>query len=186
MNSQNTKKRITQNGTCNLTLRFERDNSTEQYPCGNYTVEVSPSEVTVMVERDYEQRLQATDTPSQVERRDPNSILELEVGRVEYNNAKKYLRHTAYRSVSAREDDEELSIIDATASPAAYATVDEWDTNLLFKDILASLNPIDRTIIIGRLQGYGQSEIARRVGISQPAVNKRLKKLHELFQENLA
>lgn len=169
-----------------IVFQHERtENITERYPTTNATYYITADEASIVVERDYQQRLESADSPSEVTRRPVEEIFD-ELSKQDYNNAKKYLRHTVYRSVSAREDDEELSIIDTTVSSAAHATPEEWDTNLLVKDLLASLDPTDRAIIIGRFQGYGQSEIARQVGISQPAVNKRLKKLHELFQENLA
>ncbi|WP_167142019.1 hypothetical protein [Canibacter zhoujuaniae] len=101
-------------------------------------------------------------------------------------STKQNLRHTTYRSENARDDNEELSIIDTIPSDATHSTPEDWDTNLLLKGFLTSLDPIDQAIVIGRLQNYGQTEIALQIDISQPAVNKRLKKLQKLFQENLA
>lgn len=169
-----------------IVFQHERtENITERYPTTNATYYITADEANIVIEQDYQQRLTQAENPGEVTRRSVEAIFD-ELSKLDYNNAKQHLRHTTYRSATARDDEEELSIIETTPSTAAHATPEDWDTNLLLKDILASLDPIDRTIIIGRLQGYGQSEIARRVGISQPAVNKRLKKLHELFQENLA
>lgn len=169
-----------------IVFQHERtENITERYPTTNATYYITTDEANIVIEQDYRQRLTTAGDPSEVTRRPIEAIFD-ELSKQDYNNAKKHLRHTTYRSASARDDDEELSIIETTPTTAAHATPEDWDTNLLLKDLLASLDPVDRAIIIGRLQGYGQSEIARQVGISQPAVNKRLKKLHELVQENLA
>lgn len=174
-----------QPNTIKIMFQHERtENITERYPTTNATYYITADEANIVVERDYQQRLEAADTPGEVTRRPVEEIFD-ELSKQDYNNAKQHLRNTGYRSVSAREDDEELSIIDTTASSAAYATAEEWDTNLLIKDLLASLDSTDRAIIIGRLQGYGQTDIARQIGISQPAVNKRLKKLEELFRRTL-
>lgn len=169
-----------------IVFQHERtEGITERYPTTNATYYITANEANIVVEQDYQHRLKTAETPGEVTRRPVEEIFD-ELGKQDYNNAKQHLRHTTYRSVAAREDDEELSIIETTASTAACATPEEWDTNLLLKDLLASLDRTDQAIIIGRLQGYGQSDIARQVGISQPAVNKRLKKLEQLFRENLA
>lgn len=175
-----------QPNTIKIVFQHERtENITERYPTTSTTYYITADEANIVIEQDYQQRLTQAENPDEVTRRSVDAIFD-ELSKQDYNNAKQHLRHTTYKSATARDDEEELSSIETTPSTAAQATPEDWDTNLLLKDILASLDPIDRTITIGRLQGYGQSEIARQVGISQPAVNKRLKKLHELFQENLA
>lgn len=57
----------------------------------------------------------------------------------------------------------------------------------MVREALASLDPKDRLVVIGiHMYGYTQSQIARVLGVSQPAVAKRLKKAEARLRELLS
>ncbi|TRX47075.1 sigma-70 family RNA polymerase sigma factor [Corynebacterium guaraldiae] len=172
------------NQTRTLKVRFERDNSTERYPCEYYTVEVSADEVAVMVEKDYQQRAATAEEPSVVERRDPNVILELEVVRREYNNAKSHYRNTTYRASTPRDETAPVSVIESELSTDGYLAghtaladpADDWTGVLAIWDAINSLQERERDVLIAvKLHGLTQSEVATQLGVSQPMVAKILK-----------
>ncbi|QTG75814.1 sigma-70 family RNA polymerase sigma factor [Trueperella pecoris] len=138
-----------------------------------------------MVERDLELRRQEAADPGQVERRSIHEICD-ELSKHDYNNSKQHLRNTTYRSVSARDDDE-LSVVDAAVSHEGEDPADSWATAEMVREALASLDPKDRLVVVGiHMHGYTQSQIARVLGISQPAVAKRLKKAEARLRELLS
>lgn len=194
-NTANEKNQNHENDTCSLTLRFERNNSNERYPCGEYTVEVAADEVLVMVETDYQQRLATAIDPSLVERRDPNMILEHEVGRAEYNNSKSHHRNTAYRASTPRDESDRVSVIESKLNADGYLAgnieladpADAWVTRLMVREALAKLDVEDRVVLVGiHMRGMTQTQVARVLGVSQPAVVKRLRKAEARLRELLS
>ncbi|WP_406713309.1 sigma-70 family RNA polymerase sigma factor [Trueperella pyogenes] len=180
--------------TQHLTVRFERDDSTERFPCSTYSVHVTPGEVAVMVERDYEQRLAVADDPASVERRDPNEILEHEVGRVEYNAAKSHFRNTTYRACTPRDADEPVSVIEGELTADGYLAsngvadpADAWAGEMRIWDAINSLPERDRNVLVDvKLNGFTQAEVAAKYGVTQPMVNKILKRATTVLKEKLS
>ncbi len=171
--------------TCRLTVRFERNDSTERYPCREYTVEVAAEEVAVMVDIDYQQRSATVEDPSVVERRDPNEILEHEIGGVEYNQAKSYHRNTVFRASTPRGETEPVSVIESELSADGYLAgsttladpADAWVGELTVWDAMNSLSERERAVLVAvKLDGFTQSEVAAQLGVSQPMVAKILKR----------
>lgn len=186
-----------------ITLKHERtEGISERYPTTNASYVITASEAQIMVERDLHLRRQEAADPEQLERRSIHEICD-ELGKHDYNNAKQHLRHTTYRSVSAKDDDEEISVIDAVASSTEDPRTRVWKerreeyeqlrpdkawvTQLEVSEALVSLDPKDRLVVVGiHMHGYTQSQIARVLGISQPAVAKRLKKAEESLRDLLS
>ncbi|WP_034650128.1 sigma-70 family RNA polymerase sigma factor [Corynebacterium vitaeruminis] len=191
--------------TIKIQLKHERtEGISERYPTTSVTYVITASEAQIMVERDLHLRRQEAADPEQVERRSLHEICD-ELGKHDYNNAKQHLRNTIYRSVSAKDDDNdnEISVIDAVASstedPRSRVWTGRryeyeqlrpdkaWVTQLEVREALASLDPKDRLVVVGiHMHGYTQSQIARVLGISQPAVAKRLKKAEARLRELLS
>lgn len=129
-----------------------------------------------MVERDLHLRRQEVADPEQAERRSIHEICD-ELSKRDHNNAKQHLRNTAHRSVSARDDDDELSAVDVAVSHEGEDPAGAWATAGMVREALASLDPKDCLVVVGiHMHGYTQAQIARFLGVSQPAVAKRLKK----------
>ncbi|WP_341827347.1 sigma-70 family RNA polymerase sigma factor [Trueperella pyogenes] len=190
----NKNNRNNESNSCTLTVRFERDNSSERYPCRDYSVQVTAEEIAVMVERDYQPRLATAEDPALVERRDPNMILEHEVGRVEYSNAKSYLRNTTYRASTPRDAEELVSVIEGEltadgylASNSSVDPADVWVGVMRIWDAINSLSERDRNVLVDvRLNGFTQAEVAKRCGVSQPMINKILKRAIAELEEKLS
>ncbi|WP_461168545.1 sigma-70 family RNA polymerase sigma factor [Trueperella pyogenes] len=173
--------------TIKIQLRFERtEGVSERYPTSSATYFITADKAEIMVERDLELRRQEAADPGQVERRNIHEICD-ELSKHDYNNAKQRLRNTTYRSVSARDDDDELSVVDAAVSHEGEDPAASWATAEMVREALASLDPKDRLVVVGiHMHGYTQSQIARVLGISQPAVAKRLKKAEARLRELLS
>ncbi|MGK2351621.1 sigma-70 family RNA polymerase sigma factor [Cutibacterium sp. V947] len=173
--------------TIKIQLRFERtEGVSERYPTSSATYFITADKAEIMVERDLELRRQEAADPGQVERRSIHEICD-ELSKHDYNNAKQHLRNTTYRSVSARDDDDELSVVDVAVSHEGEDPADSWATAEMVREALASLDPKDRLVVFGiHMHGYTQSQIARVLGISQPAVAKRLKKTEARLRELLS
>lgn len=170
-----------------IQLKFERvEGISERYPTSGQTYYISANEAEIMVERDLELRRRDADDPEHVEPRNIDEIVD-ELGKHDYNNAKQHLRNTTYRSVSARDDDDELSVVDVAVSHEGEDPADSWATAGMVREALASLDPKDRLVVVGiHMHGYTQSQIARVLGVSQPAVAKRLKKAEACLRELLS
>ncbi|MDP9801510.1 RNA polymerase sigma factor (sigma-70 family) [Arcanobacterium wilhelmae] len=177
-----------------LMVRFERDDSTERYPCREYTVEVGADEVAVMVERDYHQHLATADDPASVERRDPNEILEQEVARPEYNAAKSHFRNTTYRASTPKDAGEPVSVIEGELTSDGYLVsdgfvdpADAWVGEMRIWDAINSLPERDRGVLVDvRLNGFTQAEVAAKYGVSQPVIFKILKRATRVLEEKLS
>ncbi|HAT1182237.1 TPA: sigma-70 family RNA polymerase sigma factor [Corynebacterium striatum] len=173
--------------TIKIQLKHERtEGISERYPTTSVTYVISASEAQIMVERDLYLRRQEVADPEQAERRSLHEICD-ELGKHDYNNAKQHLRNTASRSVSAKDDDDELSVVDVAVSYEGEDPAEAWATAEMVREALVSLDPKDLLVVVGiHMHGYTQSQIARVLGISQPAVAKRLKKAEAHLRELLS
>lgn len=167
--------------TRKLKLRYERtQNVSEPYPCYYMEVEVLADELDVFVENDYQARLLDADDPSSVERRDAQEILIEDFNKVEYNNAKKFRRHTHDRNVRTSSGlvpalEMLLTSDGQFADDEAADPADSWSGVVAIWDAINSLPARDRAVLIDvRLNGLSQVEAAKKYGLSQPAVHKSL------------
>lgn len=173
----------------NIKIVFESErtrNIREAFPTTESTYWITADEESVMVERDYQLRREQADDPTKVKRRSIHTIFD-ELSKVDINNAKQHLRNTTYRSITGRGDDEEISIIDVAISLRDGEDPAEcYALRIDFQRLLATFDEIDQKIVACLNHGFKQAEISERVGISQVAVSKRIKKLEKVFQDFLA
>ncbi|MGM1311826.1 hypothetical protein ACS0VK_12225 [Corynebacterium striatum] len=102
--------------TITIALKHERtEEISERYPTTTATYVITASEAQVMVERDLYSRRQEADEDANVEPRSVSEIAD-ELSKQDYNCAKKHLRRTRYRSVTARDDDTDVSIVEVAPS----------------------------------------------------------------------
>ncbi|MCT1442849.1 sigma-70 family RNA polymerase sigma factor [Corynebacterium glucuronolyticum] len=173
--------------TIKIQLKHERtEGISERYPTTSVTYLITAREAQIMVERDLHLRRQEVADPEQAKRRSIHEICD-ELSKRDHNNAKQHLRNTAHRSVSARDDDDELSVVDVAVSHEGEDPADSWATAGMVREALESLDPKNRLVVVGiHMHGYTQSQIARVLGVSQPAVAKRLKKAEARLRELLS
>lgn len=166
-----------------IELKFERtEGISERYPTRTVTYYISADGAEVMVERDLAIRKAAAESPEQVEPRSIEQIAD-ELGKHDYNNAKKQLRHTTYRSVSGRDDEEDVSIIDVALSREGEDPAEKWMRAQAVRDVLACMDTSDRDVLVAiHMHGYTQAQVAKWLGVSQPAVAKRLRRAEEKFR----
>lgn len=166
------------------TVRFERNDSTERFPMGYYTVEIADDEFDVMIDTDYQQRRAAAEDPESVQRRSPEVIIDDLVGRVEYNQAKSHHRNTTFRASTPRDESQPISVVKSELSADGYlagsATLadpaDAWVGELTVWDAINLLSERERTVLVAvKLDGFTQSEVANQLNVSQPMVAKILK-----------
>lgn len=172
--------------TITITLKCERtEEISERYPTHPATYVITASEAQIMVERDLHLRRQTADDNTLVEARSVSEIAD-ELSKHDYNCAKKHLRHTRYRSVTARDDDTEVSIVEVAPSFEGDDPAEVWATRLMVRDALAKLDVEDRVVLVGiHMRGFTQAQVARVLGVSQPAVAKRLPKAESRLRELL-
>lgn len=169
-----------------IVLEHERlENVSERYPTTRATYYIAADEAEIRVERDLEIRCQDPDGDTPVQPRSVEQIAD-ELGKHDYNCAKKQLRHIRYRSATSRDDEVEVSVVDVTPSSEGVDPAETWTTTLMVREALAKLNPKDRLVVEGiHMRGFTQAQIAKVLGVSQPAVAKRLRKAEGQLRELL-
>ncbi|QNQ91158.1 sigma-70 family RNA polymerase sigma factor [Corynebacterium poyangense] len=174
----------TEPNTYTVQLFVERtQKASERYPTRLVSYRITVSEAEVMVERDLAIRRAGAENPDQIGPRTIEQIAD-ELGKQDYNNAKKQLRHTTYRSASGRDDEEDVSIIDVSLSREGEDPAQKWMKVQAVRDVLARMDTTDREVLIAiHMHGYTQTEVAKWLGVSQPAVAKRLSRAEEKFQQ---
>lgn len=173
--------------TITIALEHERiEEISERYPTTTATYVIMASEAQVMVERDLHLRRQEADDDANVEPRSVSEIAD-ELSKQDYNCAKKHLRRTRYRSATARDDDTDVSIVEVAPSGEGDDPAETWATQLMVREALAKLVVEDRVVLVGiHMCGMTQTQIARVLGVSQPAVVKRLRKAEARLRELLS
>lgn len=173
--------------TITIALTHERtEEISERNPATTATYVITASEAQVMVERDLALRCRDADGHESV---DPRSVSEIadDLSKQDYNCAKKHLRHTRYRSVTARDDDTDVSIVEVAPSGEGDDPAETWATRMMVREALAKLAVEDRVVLVGiHMRGMTQTQIARVLGVSQPAVVKRLRKAEARLRELLS
>lgn len=169
-----------------ITLQAERTrNIRERYPVFETNYRITATEAEVIIERDLAIRRQASANPNDEL---PRSIEEIvkELSGLDYNCAKKHLRHTRYVKVSGRGDADEVSILDVTASGEGEDPTETWAAHISVRQALAQLTSKDRAVLIGvHMFGMTRTEVGEHMGVSQPAITKRLKKAEDKLRELL-
>lgn len=182
--------------TQTLKLRYEKTlNVSEAFPCYYVETEVPTRQVDVFVENDYQARLRAADDPGSVERRDAQEILVEDFNKVEYNNAKKFRRHTRDRFVIT--DRGALPALEVSLTSTGHLVedtpadpADSWTGEIAIWAAVNSLPPRDKAVLIDvRLNGLTQAEAGAKYGVSQPRIHTILsrstKRLEAILREGL-
>ena len=93
--------------------------------------------------------------------------------RIAINTCKDYKRSAWFRHVDAARAPEDL--------PPALQPVSEQQREL-YLDVMALPDPCRQVIMLYYYQGMSMEETARALGVSRPAVTRRLKKAYELLR----
>ena len=79
---------------------------------------------------------------------------------------------------------EKLAVEDNHADYSRYGWIDELENEELAKAVNA-LSDTDREILTLLIEGFNQATIALSLGMTQPAVSQRIKKIREIFRKCL-
>ena len=182
--------------TQTLKIRYEKTEGVkESSACVYAEVEVDSAEVDVFVENVHQERLRDADDPSTVERWTADETVREVLNKPEYNQAKKYLRHTAYEATP--DGDGEISTIEASLTSGGYLAqsggfdpADSWAGEMTIWDAINSLPPRDKAVLVDvRVNGLTQVEAAAKYGVSQPRIQQLLarsiKRLEGILGEGL-
>ena len=133
--------------TQTLKIRYEKTEGVrESSSCVYAEVEVDSTEVDVFAENVHQERLREADDPSAVERWTADETVREVLNKPEYNQAKKYLRHTAYEATP--DGGGETSVVEATLKSGGYLAraggvdpADSWAGEMTIWDAINSLPP---------------------------------------------
>ncbi|MBM7051022.1 sigma-70 family RNA polymerase sigma factor [Rothia sp. ZJ1223] len=162
-----------------ITIRFEKDSFHPSRTYREQTFEISADEAEIIIENDYNHRLHTADNPDGVQRRAVAEIFKEEISKPEYNQAKKWVRNTTGNPTHEEESLIETEV-DSHGYLAGHGNTDPVIESLFGSriwDAIDALPERERLVLVAvKIQGYTQSEVARFLGVSQPMVNRILKR----------
>ena len=114
-----------------------------------------------------------------------------------YKNRRREAVHTQRLDIQTSEDEdinkdnplykkffEKLAVEDNHADYSRYGWIDELENEELVKTVNA-LSDADKELLTMLIEGFNQAAIALSLGMTQPAVSQRIKKIREIFQKCL-
>ena len=114
-----------------------------------------------------------------------------------YKSRRREAVHTQRLDIQTSEDEdinkdnplykkffEKLAVEDNHADYSRYGWIDELENDRLAKAVNA-LSDTDREILTLLIEGFNQATIALSLGMTQPAVSQRIKKIREILRKCL-
>ena len=114
-----------------------------------------------------------------------------------YKSLRREAVHTQRLDIQTSEDEdinkdnplykkffEKLAVEDNLADYSRYGWIDELENEELVKTV-NSLSDTDKELLTMLIEGFNQAAIALSLGMTQPAVSQRIKKIREIFQKCL-
>ena len=114
-----------------------------------------------------------------------------------YKSRRREAVHTQRLDIQTSEDEdinkdnplykkffEKLAVEDNHADYSRYGWIDELENEELVKTV-NSLSDTDKELLTMLIEGFNQAAIALSLGMTQPAVSQRIKKIREIFQKCL-
>lgn len=173
-----------------MKLKIRYENNVDNKAPITLEIEVPDDECTVMIEADYQKRLENAEDKSQVTRREVQSIMDEEFNKPLYNLWHKEHRHRGNLKKQLRKDDEDAGESDGIDTVADNSQDEErsrkYDYEVLCQQIRKVLKSEYADVIIAVcLDDMTPEEYAQRNGLKRDAVYKRLqrakKKMREIF-----
>ena len=114
-----------------------------------------------------------------------------------YKSRRREAVHTQRLDIQTSEDEdinkdnplykkffEKLAVEDNHADYSRYGWIDELENEELAKAVNA-LSDTDKELLTLLIEGFNQATIALSLGMTQPAVSQRIKKIREIFRKCL-
>jgi len=163
-------------------------------------LDVPEGDFTVMIEADYEDRLSTAEDKEAVARRSPQEIMDEHFNKPEYNNWRKFDRHSASTTTPKRLDGKRgrIKVSDDFESEDGKEntidlypdTLDEefWEKQAEYDYVCGiirkTLKPNQAELIIAiYLDGVPVTEYARREGVHKSAISHRLETAKKNFKK---
>lgn len=171
-----------------MKIKVKYENYNENKAPITVEFDVPDDECTVMVELDYQRRLNAAEDDEIVERRDAQTIMDEEFNKVLYNNWHKEHRHRGSVNKPFRKDDEDADENDGIDTVADNSQEEErnrqYEYEALCQKIRAMLKPEFAEVIIAVcLDDMTPEEYATLTGAKRDAIYKRLQRAKKKFRE---
>lgn len=171
-----------------MKIRVKYENDKENKDPITVEIDVPDDECTVMVEMDYQKRLNEAEDDELVERRDAQTIMDEEFNKPLYNNWHKAHRHRGTVKKLFRKDDEDTDESDGIDTVADNSQEDErsrqYEYEALCQKIRAVLKPEFAEVIIAVcLDDMTPEEYAILTGAKRDAIYKRLQRAKKKFRE---
>lgn len=153
-------------------------------------IEVPDDECTVMIEADYQKRLENAEDKSQVTRREVQSIMDEEFNKPLYNLWHKEHRHRGNFKKQFRKDDEDVDESDGIDTVADNSQEEERNGQYEYEALCQQIHHVLKSeyadvIIAVYIDDMTPEEYALKNGLERDAVYKRLqrakKKMREIF-----
>ena len=140
-------------------------------------LEVPDEECSVMVETDYQQRLEAADDKSVIERRSVQEILNEEVNAPTFNkNRAETRRHIQMSAIDRELSDKSIDVV---------SEVLDKDYSELYQAI-KKLRPQQQELVRRVFwEGLKQVEIARQDGVAENTVSDRMRRIYQRLKKFL-
>lgn len=173
-----------------MKLKIRYENNVDNKAPITVEIEVPDDECTVMIEADYQKRLENAEDKSQVTRREVQSIMDEEFNKPLYNLWHKEHRHRGNLKKQFRKDDEDVDESDGIDTVADNSQEEErngqYEYEALCQQIRKALKSEYADVIIAvYIDDMTPEEYALRNGLKRDAVYKRLqrakKKMREIF-----
>lgn len=173
-----------------MKLKIRYENNVDNKAPITVEIEVPDDECTVMIETDYQKRLENAEDKSQVTRREVQSIMDEEFNKPLYNLWHKEHRHRGNLKKQFRKDDEEGDESDGIDTVADNSQEEErngqYEYEALCQQIRKALKSEYADVIIAvYIDNMTPEKYARRNGLKRDTVYKRLqrgkKKMREIF-----
>lgn len=171
-----------------MKIKVKYENYNENKPPITVEIDVPDDDCTVMVELDYQRRLNSAKDNEIVERRDAQTIMDEEFNKALYNNWHKEHRHRGTVNKPFRKDDEDTDESDGMDTVADNSQEEErnrqYEYEALCQKIRAVLKPEFAEVIIAVcLDDMTPEEYATLTGVKRDAIYKRLQRAKKKFRE---
>lgn len=171
-----------------MKIKVKYENYNENKVPITVEIDVPDDECTIMVELDYQRRLNESEDDEIVERRDAQTIMDEEFNKTLYNNWHKEHRHRGTVNKPFRKDDEDADESDGIDTVADNSQEEErnrqYEYEALCQKIRAVLKPEFAEVIIAVcLDDMTPEEYATLTGAKRDAIYKRLQRAKKKFRE---
>lgn len=165
-----------------MTIQIRYDNTTT-------TIEVPKEDFTVMIDIDYQTRLEEAENKEAVTRRSPQEIMDDRINKPDYNNWHKFDRHRGQLKSTYCKDGETIDETDPMDKLADWSSVEGLDAQFEWEALCEKIRQALKSnyaemIIAVHVNGMQVQEYAALLGEKPNTVSKRLQRAEKKLKSN--